>query len=52
MMGFGVSVLGDTWVSRVGDKAGKFASSNGGGGGGWGVDMVGGMGLGLSPGRE
>ena len=43
MTGVGVSVLGDTWVSRTGDKAGKFASSNGGGGGGWGVDMVGGM---------
>ena len=43
MTGFGLAVLGDTWVSRTGDKAGKFASSRGGGGGGWGVDMVGEM---------
>ena len=44
MTGVGLVVLGGTWVSRMGDRAGKFASSNGGGVGGWGVDMVGGMG--------
>ena len=51
MTGVGLSVLGETWVSRTGDKAGKFASSNGGGGGGWGVDMVGGM-VGAKPRRR
>ena len=43
MTGVGLAGLGDTWVSRTGDRAGKFASSNVGGVGGWGVDMVGGM---------
>ena len=43
MTGVGLAVLGGTWVSRAGDRAGKFASSKGGGGGGWGVVMVGGM---------
>ena len=52
MTGVGVALLGGSWVSRTGDKAGKFASSSRGGDGGWGVDMVGGMGLGPSPGGE
>ena len=36
-------------MSRTGDKGGKLVSSSGGGGIGWGVDMVGGNGIGAEP---